>query len=341
MEQEVIGGIEGGATKTTVVLLDSAGNVLCTVVGPGTNHYLLGMTECRKRISDMVNSAKREAGIGEHVPLTALGLGLSGCEQEETNQILIQGFLEMYPNLSEKYAVKSDTVGSIACISNKGGITCIAGTGSNTVLINPDGSKVQCGGWGHLLGDEGSAWSISHKAIKCCFDELDSFAESPHSTEKVWKVIKEHFDIESQMDLLPHFYTNFDKPFIASLCKKLSSIANEGDELSKFIFKQSGENLARALAAVIVKASPDLYNAKGALQALCVGSVWLSWNLLKDGFVSWMDNHTNIKQLSLVKVTATMAIGPAYMVADELNIDLPRNYKNNYEEFYTYTKKTS
>lgn len=61
-----------GATKTTVVLLDSAGNVLCTVVGPGTNHYLLGMTECRKRISDMVNSAKREAGIGEHVPLTAL-----------------------------------------------------------------------------------------------------------------------------------------------------------------------------------------------------------------------------------------------------------------------------
>lgn len=64
--------------------------------------------------------------------------------------------MEKYPNLSERYAIGSDTEGSVAVTSGNGGAVCIAGTGSNTFLLNPDGSKAQCGGWGYLLGDEGS-----------------------------------------------------------------------------------------------------------------------------------------------------------------------------------------
>nr|XP_022917772.1 N-acetyl-D-glucosamine kinase isoform X1 [Onthophagus taurus] len=338
---QILGGLEGGATVSTLVLLDADGKVMTKTTGPGTNHFLLGMEECRQRIANMVNTVKKDIGMRQDQPLSALGLSLSGCEQEETNQELVRGLLENYPNLSERYAIGSDTEGSVAATSNHGGVCSIAGTGSNTLLINPDGSRVQCGGWGYLLGDEGGAYKIAHSAIKSCFDDLDRFSPAPHSIDKVWALIKDHFQIKVKEDLLEHYYTKFDKAFIASLCKKLSTLASEGDDaMAKYLFENAGRQIAQSLGAVIPKAAAELIDKPGGLHVLCVGSVWLSWPLLKPGFDKYMVEHTEISTITLTRLTTTLAVGAAYMAADKLNINIPRFYDENFRILDVFRRET-
>ncbi|RZC18405.1 N-acetyl-D-glucosamine kinase, partial [Asbolus verrucosus] len=330
-----------GATHSNIVLMDSSGNILATSHGPGTNHHLTGMVECQKRIADMVNSAKLKAKMAYHQPLDSLGLSLSGCEQEATNQELLNGLKENYPNLSKNYAVGSDTEGSIATFSNCGGVVCIAGTGSNTLLINPNSTKAQCGGWGNLLGDEGSAWKIAHRSIKYCFDDLDDFEKAPFPTTAVWNTVKEHFKIQTQADILDYFYANFDKAFIAEVCKKVSELANKGDKLAQHVFEEAGMHLAKSIASVVKKAEKELVEKEGGIQVLCVGSVWLSWELLKPGFVNWLNENANIRAISLLRLTKSMAIGAAYMGADKTGLEITKDYSKNYTVFFRYDKKST
>ena len=94
----------------------------------------------------------------------------------------------------------------------------IAGTGSNSLLVNPDGSEGRCGGWGHVLGDEGSAWWIAQKAMKFWFDEEDNLIQPPYSSEKIAEAIKSYFGIKDRFGLLTYCYDKFEKPHFAGMC---------------------------------------------------------------------------------------------------------------------------
>lgn len=56
----------------------------------------------------------------------------------------------------------------------------------------------RCGGWGHLLGDEGSGYWISQRAIKIYFDHEDNKVRSQHSVEAVKECVREHFGIKDR-----------------------------------------------------------------------------------------------------------------------------------------------
>lgn len=175
--------------------------------------------------------------------------------------------------------------------------------------------------------------------MKIVFDDEDNFKKSLFPTTKVWELIKLHFSVETRMDLLTHCYAKFDKPFFAGLCKKLAKSAEEGDELCIKLFSDAGHVLARSIIALLPKLCPDLIET-GSLSIVCVGSVWLSWDLMKNGFIKELNGTKIAFGLELKKLTETMALGASYMAADAIKFEMPRDYTKNYEIFHFYHQKS-
>uniref|UniRef100_A0A9J7ZWZ8 N-acetyl-D-glucosamine kinase n=1 Tax=Cyprinus carpio carpio TaxID=630221 RepID=A0A9J7ZWZ8_CYPCA len=169
-----------------------------------------------------ITGAKIKAGLDPDTP----DMSLSGGEQKAFIQKMIDDTREGYPKLRQSYFI---TTGAMATAIDYGGVVVISGTGSNCKLVNPDGKQVGCGGWGHMMGDEGSAYWISHLAIKMVFDARDNLVTSPHDITYVKKAMEEYFQ----------------KSHFAGFCRKQAEGGNAGDALCQHIFTETGKALAR------------------------------------------------------------------------------------------------
>lgn len=337
------GGIEGGATHSKMVIMDESGSVLAWSEAQSTNHWLIGIDLCLVRINSMAEEAKKKAGIDIQTPLKAMGLSLSGGESKEGQRKVIEGMKETFPNVSENYHMCTDTYGAIATACKAGGIVLISGTGSNCQLINPDGSVHGCGGWGHMLGDESSAYWISQKAVKTVFDALDNLAQPPHDITYVKKAMEEYYGFTERFGLLDQVYTNFDKSKFAGFCKRLSLGArDDADPLCVWLFKEAGRLLGRHIIAVSPTIDQTLLNGEGGLKIVCVGSVWKSWDLLKEGFLAGLarpnDSYPDIKDFTLLQLKGSSAIGAARLGAKVLSVDLQIDYESTVDVLFQHTQ---
>lgn len=187
-----------------------------------------------------------------------------------------------------------------------------------------------------IFSDEGSAYWISQRAIKMVFDHEDNLEKCPHDISLAWTLIQKHFSIKSRADIVEHCYGKFQKAFFSGLCLRLSEGATAGDPLCIQLFKDAGKQLAKMVYALLPSVSDELIKS-GFLNIVCVGSVWLSWELLKNGFTTELSQFSIPYELKLMKLTQSMGNGAAYLAADSVKFELPRDYSKNYELFYNYT----
>ncbi|XP_048391905.1 N-acetyl-D-glucosamine kinase isoform X2 [Stegostoma tigrinum] len=296
------GGVEGGATSSNVVLIAEDGTIKAKVNGPATNHWLVGVDQCLESINNMVLDAKKAAGADPNVPLKSLGLTLSGGDQDEAISTLVQLLQERFPNLSENYFITTDAIGGIS-------------TATDTAY------------WMSLL------------AIKIVFDAIDNFKRTPFNICLVKDAMYDYFQVSNRMALLTHLYRTFDKSKIAGFCRKLAEAARAGDHLSCHIFRRGGQELAQHVVAVLPHVDQKLLDGKLGLPIVCVGSVWNSWDLLKNGFLEVLKERPmakNVCKFTMMKLKCSSAVGATSLGARHVGYNLPMNYADNVDIFFEH-----
>ncbi|KAL7669065.1 hypothetical protein ACOME3_009734 [Neoechinorhynchus agilis] len=137
-----------------------------------TNPWVTGFIESAKMLKGLIEELGSKLPDGNH--LSAVGMSLSGAGQVQSRTQLMAE-LKGLSLETEDLFIGEDTLAPVFAISNRGGVNIIVGTGSNCVVYNPNGTSTRVGGWGHILGDEGSAYYIAHLAIKTLLDDSDGY----------------------------------------------------------------------------------------------------------------------------------------------------------------------
>lgn len=246
-EPTLVIGIDGGASATAAVLADArTGEPLGRGEAGPSNIQAVGETAALRELNTAVAGAFR-AAKRPRVKVAAAALGLAGVDRQEGLDV-IRGWAELV-QLSDRLTVANDATLLFAAGTPEGwGLAVIAGTGSIAFALDRQGKDARAGGWGYLLGDEGSAFRIGLVALRAACRAADGIGE-PTS---LLPTFLEKLDSPDPREFIPAVYRgSWDKAFIAGLAPLVLSAAADGDRVATRIMDEEARELARTAAGAV------------------------------------------------------------------------------------------
>lgn len=267
--EDLILGIDGGGTHTVALLARKRGHDW-DILGRGeagpSNIQAVGRTRTFQALDKAILLAF-QAAEEERRPAAAACFGMAGAGRAE-DQAVICRWAEGN-RIAGRIEVSTDAALLLAAGTPTGwGVAVVAGTGSIAVGRTPAGELVRSGGWGYLLGDEGSGYAVVMRALRAVTEAADGRREPTALTDLVLR----NLHLENPTALVPMIYRGgLDRAEWASLAPLVFEAAQQGDETARGVIRQEAQELARTVAAVIRKLGPvdppPLALAGGLLQA--------------------------------------------------------------------------
>jgi N-acetylglucosamine kinase-like BadF-type ATPase len=242
--------IDAGGTKTECALADEA-RVLARASAGTVKLMRVGEEVATARLREMLEEVAAKAGVGlREVTRTCFGLAgvSSGVVRGWAERVMretVGGVVEVCGD--EEIALDAAFRGGV-------GILVIAGTGSNAIGRGVDGRLVGAGGWGPLLGDEGSGFWIGLEATRMALKERDRVGEVGASSILLGE-IERTWGLGSVGELVAkaniRVGADGTAPDFAELAPVVARCAEEGDALAGSVLELAGVELAELVRVVV------------------------------------------------------------------------------------------
>ena len=298
-------GIDAGGTKTVCVLADEHGQVIAEARSSGANLQAVGELEVEKVLHQVMDDALGDRDI---LP-QAICLGIAGVDRDDDSAI-VRSIMRRIAYKARTLVVNDALVALVAGAGAEPGLVLIAGTGSIAYGRNREARAARAGGWGYVLGDEGSGYWIGRRALGAVVRQSDQRGRPTLLTGR----LLQHFGIGTPQDLVRVvYYRNLRPSAIAALATHVSQAAQDGDEVAQEILAEGAEELLGAARSVITRLRLD------TAPFVCVfaGGIFQA--------VPWLADELRVRLLDtsplcrVTRLTAEPALGAVRLALDELH----------------------
>lgn len=258
-------GVDGGGTRTRAVILDADGDELGRGEFEGAVVTAHEPERAAEAVRRAVEGAAEQAGI--ELPADVLWAGLAGAGATASRAAVtraLRGF-----DLAERLVVGTDVEAAFHdAFPGGAGVMLIAGTGSIAWARDAEGREFRVGGWGRLLGDEGSGYRIGLEGLSWLTRAEDGRAPPTEMRETLLPLCG-----ASSVEEVVGWVEAASKGDVAALAPAVIESAGGGDEAAKAIVDAAIDALSEHLEAVAVAMGATERDRSGIEVALWGGLV--------------------------------------------------------------------
>ena len=301
MDKKYYLAADGGGSKLLGILYDDDFKVIRHCKLSGVNMRFKPLEAVKKNLSDMLDIL-----LGDDIKEVESADVCLICNEEVWRPII-----EGDPRI-KSVTVRDEPAIAISSAFMRDGIVALSGTGSDIFLLK-DGKRIHSiGGWGPLLGDEGSGYDIGVHAIKAAISDFDGRGEPTAlrrimldrwETDSFWNIV---FDLARDPDA---------RHKIASTVPLVGRAAEEGDKVAQGVYKYAVNELLHQ-TYTLIKKEPSSWNG----DVVIMGGAWKSYSGMFDYYKSELEGK--YPHAKVIKPIFEPVVGCAICRAFDLGLEL-------------------
>lgn len=248
MDEPMFMGIDGGGTHLRVAICAPDMRVLAQGEYGSANPSSIGQDAAAEHIRQGMRDTLERAAV-RAVDISAVGVGVAGASVSHSSRWLDTVVRGVLPDVF--VALSSDfEIALVGAHGQRYGLLILAGTGSAVYAVNGRGENVQVGGWGYLLGDEGSGYWIGVEALRALTDYADE-RSGAGNISRLPQQIMETLQFDVPRDVINWLYTKSTSRVadVAKLAELVLAEAAGGDTGARQIIARAAAHLAEQARA--------------------------------------------------------------------------------------------
>lgn len=306
-------GIDSGGTKCELLITDADKKIIFSKTYKGVHYSIAGAEIYSKTVSGFIKNSLVAAKLNIKNCI-AIGIGVAGAREIKDRNKLKKSFGKEL-NLKNIRVLTDAMTALYGAFEGSEGIILISGTGS--VLYGFSNKKItRVGGWGRIIGDEGSGYWIGKRTLNLVLKEFD---ERKKNKSLISKQLYENFGIKKENVNEKIFHGKFE---IQEIAPVVIDSANKKCRLSLQVINEAVEELLNHIRTFL-----NVTGRTKKIKIVFIGSIIENKNILSDKLTK------EIKKLKIVEVIPkkhSPAFGAILITINRINFRLDGTVEKNY-----------